>query len=256
METFVGCSGYYYNHWKGVFYPGTLPKKEWLPFYAQHFNTVEINNTFYKMPEEKTIRKWYDITPPDFVFSLKGFRYITHLKRLSYDMDLLDYLDQFLHTAAYFKEKSGPILWQFPASFKMDLSKLEKFCTLLSHDFQHVFEFRDESWFTLPVYEILERYRHSLCIVSAPGAVPEVIKATSPTAYVRFHGKYSWYNDLYNEEDLQWWKRELDLLPAQKLHVFFNNDTNAYAIQNGQYLASLFGLTSLNPPDSKQMQLF
>src|SRR5690554_6158869 len=116
METFVGCSGYYYNHWKGVFYPGTLPKKEWLPFYAQHFNTVEINNTFYKMPEEKTIRKWYDITPPDFVFSLKGFRHITHLKRLSYDTELLDYLDQFLHTAAYLKEKSGPILWQFPAS--------------------------------------------------------------------------------------------------------------------------------------------
>jgi uncharacterized protein YecE (DUF72 family) len=106
------------------------------------------------------------------------------------------------------------------------------------------------------VYEVLEKYRHSLCIVSAPGAIPEVIKATSPTAYVRFHGKYSWYNDLYNEEDLQWWKRELNLLPAERRYIFFNNDTNAYAIQNGQYLSSLFGLAPLNPPDSKQMQLF
>ena len=256
MKTYIGCSGYYYNHWKGRFYPPTLSKKQWLVFYAQHFNTVEINNTFYKMPVEKTLQNWYDITPADFVFSLKGFRYITHQKKLSYDNDLLDYVDQFLRTASTLKEKSGPILWQFPGSFKMNIPKLEKFCTLLSHDFDHVFEFRDVSWFTLGVYEVLEKYRHSLCIVSAPGNIPEVFKATSPTAYVRFHGKFSWYNDLYNEQDLQWWKRELELLPAQKLYAFFNNDTNAYAINNGLFLASLFGSAPLKSDDSRQLQLF
>ena len=105
METFIGCSGYYYNHWKGLFYPATLPKKEWLTYYAEHFKCVEINNTFYKMPDEKTLKDWYDITPANFVFSLKGFRNITPLKKLTYDQILLDDVNKFLHTAAYLKEK-------------------------------------------------------------------------------------------------------------------------------------------------------
>lgn len=256
METFIGCSGYYYNHWKGPFYPATLPKKQWLSFYAQHFNTVEINNTFYKMPQEKTLRNWVELTPPDFVFSLKGFRNITHLKKLAYDATLLDDLNQFLHTAAALKDKSGPILWQLPPSLKMDIPKLEKFCSLLSHDFQHVFEFRDVSWWTQEVYDVLEKYRHCLCIVSAPGKIPEVIKATSETAYVRFHGKNSWYDDNYSDEDLNLWKQQLELLPVQKMYVFFNNDINVYSVYNGQYLASQFGISPQKRPDSKQMLLF
>ena len=255
METFIGCSGYYYNHWKGLFYPATLPKKEWLNYYAQHFNTVEINNTFYKMPDEKSLKNWYDITPANFVFSLKGFRNITHLKKLTYDQVLLDDVNKFLHTAGYLKEKSGPILWQLPPSLKMDIPKLEKFCSLLSYDFQHVFEFRHVSWFTQEVYDVLEKYRHSLCIVSAPGKIPEVIKATSQTAYVRFHGKTSWYNDNYSHEALKSWKHELELLPAQRLYAFFNN-TNGNAVNNGLYLASLFGTVPVKRLDSKQMVLF
>ncbi|HAH23801.1 MAG TPA: DUF72 domain-containing protein [Prolixibacteraceae bacterium] len=256
METLIGCSGYYYNHWKGLFYPPTLPKKKWLSYYSEHFNTVEINNTFYKMPEEKTLRNWYELTPPNFVFSLKGFRNITHLKKLSYDATLLDSLDQFLHTAAALKDKSGPILWQLPPSLKVDIPKLEKFCSLLSHDFQHVFEFRDVSWWTQEVYDVLEKYKHSLCIVSAPGKIPEVIMTTSETAYVRFHGKGSWYNDNYSNEDLQSWKQRLEPIPAQRLYAFFNNDTNAYAVGNALYLASLYGTTPQKLSDSKQMLLF
>lgn len=256
METFIGCSGYYYNHWKGLFYPASLPKSKWLSYYAEHFKTVEINNTFYKMPGEKAIKNWYDMTPSDFIFSLKGFRYITHLKKLEVDGMLLDYINQFMHTAGYLKEKSGPILWQLPPSLKMDIAKLEKFCSLLSHDFQHVFEFRHESWFTQTVYDVLQKYKHTLCIVSAPGKIPEVIKATSETAYVRFHGKSSWYNDNYSEADLEGWQHQLEGLPVERLYVFFNNDTNAYAVNNGLYLASLFGMTPLKRPDSKQMLLF
>lgn len=256
METHIGCSGYYYSHWKGPFYPATLPKSKWLDYYARHFNTVEINNTFYKMPQEKTIRKWYDTVPEGFVFSLKGFRYITHLKRLTYDMVLLDYLDQFMHAAAYLKEKSGPILWQFPGSFKADIAKLEKFCSLLSHDFQHVFEFRDTSWFNDEVYAVLEKYRHTLCIVSAPGNIPEVVRATSSTSYIRFHGQNTWYDSNYSNEDLLAWKQRLEMLPVEKLFIFFNNDINVFAVYNGQYLASLFGTEPYKRPDSKQMSLF
>ena len=178
------------------------------------------------------------------------------MKKLTYNGELLDYVNQFLHIAGYLKEKSGPILWQLPPSLKMEIPKLEKFCTLLSYDFQHVFEFRDVSWFTQEVYDVLEKYRHSLCIVSDPGKIPEVIKATSKTAYVRFHGKTSWYNDNYSHEALKSWKHELELLPAQRLYVFFNNDTNAFAVNNGLYLTSLFGTAPLKRSDSKQMVLF
>lgn len=138
----------------------------------------------------------------------------------------------------------------------MDIPKLEKFSSLLSHDFQHVFEFRDISWWTQEVYDVLEKYRHCLCIVSAPGKIPEVIKATSEVAYVRFHGKSSWYKDNYSQEDLQSWKQQLELLPVRRVYAFFNNDTNAYAIGNGLYLSSLFGIVPQQLPNSKQMLLF
>ena len=256
MEVFIGCSGYYYNHWKGLFYPPSLPKSQWLSFYAQHFSTVEINNTFYKMPGEKTIKNWYEISPQGFIFTLKGFRYITHLKRLNFDEDLIDYILQFQHIASLLREKSGPVLWQFPGSFKVDIEKLERFCSRLSHDFQHVFEFRDASWFTPPVYEVLEKYGHTLCIVSAPGKIPEVVIATADTAYVRFHGKDAWWDYNYSDQELQLWKQRLEQLPAKKLFIYFNNDTHAYAVNNGQYLASLFGTSPFKRTEPKQMQLF
>jgi uncharacterized protein YecE (DUF72 family) len=256
MEVYIGCSGYYYSHWKGLFYPATLPRNQWLNFYAQYFNTVEINNTFYKMPQEKTIRNWYDISPEGFIFTLKGFRYITHLKRLTFDETLLDYILQFQRLASVLKEKAGPVLWQFPGSFKADTERLEKFCAQLSYDFQHVFEFRDPSWFTPAVYAILEKYHHTLCIVSAPGNIPEVVMATSDMAYARLHGKNSWYNDNYSDQELQLWKQRLEQLPVKKLFVYFNNDIGGHAVFNGQYLASLFGSAPLKRPDSQQMQLF
>ena len=108
MEKFIGCSGYYYNHWKGLFYPEDLPKKKWLSFYAEYFNTVEINNTFYEMAEEKDLKRWYEITPSDFVFSVKGYRYITHMKKLTVDDILTGYLTQFQHTVSILREK--PVL--------------------------------------------------------------------------------------------------------------------------------------------------
>jgi uncharacterized protein YecE (DUF72 family) len=240
METYIGCSGYYYNHWKGLFYPEDLPKRKWLIYYSEHFNTVEINNTFYRMPEEKSIKNWYSITPANFIFSIKGLRFITHLKKLSVDNLLLDSLNQFQHIAGKLEEKTGPVLWQLPGNFKLNLAKLEKFCSVLSTEFQHVFEFRNETWFIEPVYDILKNYDHVICIVSGPDKVPEVVKAISETSYIRFHGKNSWYSGNYRNEDLIEWKEKLRNIHAGKLFAYFNNDANAYAINNGRYFASLF----------------
>jgi uncharacterized protein YecE (DUF72 family) len=240
MEKFIGCSGFYYNHWKGLFYPENLPKKEWLVYYSEHFNTVEINNTFYRMPEEKALKNWHEITPVNFKFSVKGYRFITHMKKLSVDDTLIDFLERFQYTTAMLKEKLGPVLWQLPGNFKMNKEKLERFCSVLSSEFSHVFEFRDKTWFTQEVFDVLAKYKYGLCIVSAPDKTPEILKLTSDTAYVRFHGKGSWYSDNYSDEDLQEWKNKLENISPDRMFAYFNNDMNAYAVNNGRYFASLF----------------
>src|SRR5665647_2644372 len=166
MKKYIGCSGFYYNHWKGPFYPQDLSKSKWLPFYAEHFNTVELNNTFYRMPEEKAVKNWYAVTPANFIFAVKGYRYISHLKKLSIDAESLQSLEQFYRIAGLLKEKLGPVLWQLPGGFAVNIPKLEKFCSVLSTEFKNVFEFRNVSWFTQGVYDVLEKYSIGLCIVS------------------------------------------------------------------------------------------
>lgn len=247
MKTYIGCSGFYYNHWKGPFYPPDLPKSKWLPFYAERFNTVELNNTFYRMPEEKAVKNWYSVTPAGFIFAMKGYRFVSHLKKLTVDADLTQNLEQFYHVAALLREKLGPVLWQLPGGFKVNVPKLEKFCSILSPDFQHVFEFRNESWFIPDVYNVLEKYKIGLCIVSGPGKIPEVVKATSGISYIRFHGKGSWYNDNYSNGDLESWKTRLNELKINELYAYFNNDVHAYAINNGQYFASLYSKQNFKP---------
>lgn len=244
MEKFIGCSGYYYNHWKELFYPLDLPKKKWLIYYSEHFNTVELNNSFYRMPTESAVKNWYEITPADFMFSIKGYRYFTHLKRFIADSDFKNYLHEFLKLAGLLKEKTGPILWQLPGSFKSDPGRLSDFCKVLGNNFIHVFEFRDESWFNEEIYGILEKNGHSICIVSGPAHVPRIVKNTAPTAYIRFHGEGWWYRDNYSNELLQQWKNKLDEMQADRLYAYFNNDGNAYAVYNAKYLASLYGITS------------
>ncbi len=240
MKKYIGCSGFYYNHWKGPFYPKNLSKSKWLPFYAEHFNTVELNNTFYRMPEERAVKNWYAMTPENFVFAVKGYRFISHLKKLTVDADLTQNLEQVYRFAGFLKDKMGPVLWQLPGGFTVNVPKLDKFCSVLSSHFRYVFEFRNETWFTPSVYDVLEKYKIGLCVVSGPGKIPEVVKATSTTAYIRFHGKGSWYSDNYSKEDLESWKKRLDALKVNELYAYFNNDVHAYAIANGQYFSSLY----------------
>lgn len=240
MEKRIGCSGYYYNHWKGIFYPEDLRKKDWLPFYSRFFNTVEINNTFYRMPLENAVKNWYLITPPDFVFAVKGYRYFSHLKRLIVDDDLRGHMVEFLKVISLLKEKLGPLLWQFPASFQVNAPRLEQFCKLLGTEFNCVFEFRHSSWFTQEIFNILRKHRHALCLVSAPSSVPNVFTTTSRLVYLRFHGEGEWYRHNYSNESLEEWKRKLDTSGAGIIYAYFNNDVNGYAVNNGRYLASLY----------------
>lgn len=240
MKRYIGCSGYYYKHWISLFYPESLPRNKWLIYYADHFNTVEINNTFYRMPEDKAVKNWYSITPENFVFAVKGYRYFTHLKKFVTDDEFKDNLNKFQRIAGLLKEKTGPLLWQLPRNFMVNPGKLEKFCSMLSTHFHHVFEFRNEGWFNQEVYDILSRHKHALCIVSGPSSTPGVIGTTTDFAYIRFHGEGSWYNDNYSEESLKLWKTKLEDCRVSTLYAFFNNDMNAYAVNNAKYFQNLF----------------
>lgn len=239
-EKFIGCSGYYYEGWKEKFYPAEMPKNKWLEYYAEHFNTVEINSSFYRMPAERMMEGWYKKSPANFIITLKGNRFISHIKRLKVDDRLKDTLEVFISRARILKEKLGCILWQLPGSAKLNIERLESFCSLLNKDMHHVFEFRDVSWFNPLVYEVLRKNNFTFCIVSAPDYLPEVTEATSDIAYLRFHGKSDWYNYSYSDEELIQWKKRIEGLAVKRLFAYFNNDVNAHAVYNGLTFAKLF----------------
>ncbi|MBL6449247.1 DUF72 domain-containing protein [Fulvivirga sp. 29W222] len=232
----IGCSGFYYSDWVGKFYPEDLNKKKWLEFYAGRFDTVEINNSFYRLPKETTVEGWYDRTPEKFLFTLKGSRYITHVKRL---IGARESIAHFYHLADILKEKMGSILWQLPPNLKIDKERLINFCKALSTNYKNVIEFRHASWFHKEIYEILREYKIAYCIISAPGNLPEDIITTTNFAYLRFHGKTDWYNYHYSKKQLNYWKNRIERLKVKEVFIYFNNDHNTQAVENGLLLKKL-----------------
>lgn len=232
----LGCSGWHYDDWKGVFYPKELPKSKWLPYYAGKFNTVEINNSFYQLPKKDTFRKWYEQSPEHFRFSVKGSRYITHLKKLN---DIKKPLHNFYDHASLLEEKLGCVLWQLPPNLHKDVERLKGFCQSVSSDFKNVIEFRHKSWFTNKVYDVLAENKVAFCIISTP-EFPETAKSTADFAYVRLHGKSSdWYKYDYSNEELQHWNRKIKALKVKELYAYFNNDYDANAVRNCQTLMEM-----------------
>ncbi len=241
MKTYIGCSGFHYAHWKNKFYPEDLPKKKWLEYYAGRFNTVEINNTFYKMPEAKDLKMWKETTPASFRFTLKANRYFTHQKKLNIDDDFKDRFSSFTNAASIMEEKLGCILWQLPRNQHKDVSKIESLGKLLKNTGHHVIEFRHESWFDEEVYAVLTDNGLGFCILSAPGNLPEENLSTSKIAYLRLHGKKEWYRYHYSEEELKSWEKRLkNLKNVTDCYVYFNNDYMAHAVDNAQTLTSYF----------------
>jgi uncharacterized protein YecE (DUF72 family) len=233
---FLGTSGYSYKHWQGVFYPPGLPQPRWLEFYCQHFDTVELNVTFYRLPTRKTFENWYEKTPPDFVFVVKGSRYITHIKKLR---DCRQPLRAYKENASGLAEKLACLLWQLPPNLKFTRERLSEFCQLLKDEYpekRHAFEFRHESWLNEECYNILSAHGLALCIPLAPD-YPRVEQMTAPFSYIRFHSGEVMGNSCYTDKELaQWAARIKGWLKEQDLYIYFNNDASGFAIANAKKL--------------------
>ncbi len=234
----IGTSGWSYEHWKGIFYPEDLPKSRWFQFYTENFDTVEINYTFYSMPKQNTLEKWYDITPENFCFVLKMNKFITHRKKLK---EVAKESKRFFDLARILKAKLGPILHQLPPSMKFDNSfdLVEKYLEILPHDMMHTIEFRHDSWIRDETFDLLKEHGAAYCILSAP-ELKTHIKKTAPFSYVRFHGASGWYSHDYSDEELSRWAREIGKLrkAGTKGYAYFNNDFEACAVRNAAYLRS------------------
>lgn len=235
-EYFVGTSGWHYEHWRGLYYPEGLAKPKWLQFYSKQFNTVELNNSFYHLPTEKTFITWRESAPENFVYAVKVSRFITHIKKLR---NIGSAVDNFLSRACLLQNKLGPLLYQLPPNMKRNDEVLQSFLSSLPQEYRHVFEFRHESWIDEAVFGILRRYKVGLCVFDMPGfTCPSV--ATSDFAYIRFHGSGGMYSSCYSNEELSQWAKEIAKLAegVKAVYIYFNNDAEAFAIKNALTLAS------------------
>ena len=191
--------------------------------------------TFYRRPSPKLLKGWYQQAPPSFKFSLKGSRFITHIKKLKATEELVK---GFYRLAETLQEKLGCVLWQIPPSLKIDPELLEGFVRQLPRSCPNVIEFRHKSWYVEEVYQLLKKHHTAFCIVSAP-RLPDDAMVTAPTAYIRFHGVDSWYRYHYSDQALGQWAERIKGLPAEDCFIYFNNDYQAYAVKNATTLRQL-----------------
>lgn len=238
---YIGCSGWHYKSWRGRVYPMELPASEWLRTYASRFRTVEINNSFYRLPAEETFAAWRAQVPRGFLFAVKASRFLTHIKRLREPDEPLHRL---LAHAAPLGPTLGPVLYQIPPRWIPDPERLETFLAALprtppgsSRRLFHALEVRDPRGYEPWVLDLLRRYRVALCVHDMPGsAAPRVV--TGPIAYVRFHGHAARYGGRYPDEVLDEWAAWLERVLSNGTDVFayFNNDIDGHAVFDAERL--------------------
>ena len=235
----IGCSGWNYDSWRhGVFYPERCPARLWLDYYARHFDTVEVNATFYRLPTEKAVRGWVEQTPDDFVLTIKMSRYVTHVKRLR---DLPPSLELFYGRLAPLLDspKLGPMLWQLPPTFRRDDERLADALALLPPG-RHAFEFRHESWFAPEVLELLRAHGVALVIGDRPEVHAfQTHDLTADWTFVRFHSGTRGRRGNYSDAELRKWAERLRSWPVREAFVYFNNDWEGFAPRNALRLKEL-----------------
>lgn len=234
-EIRIGCSGWSYPHWRRVFYPEKLPAREHFAFYARHFDTVELNNSFYRQPPRERFVSWAQQAPPGFLFAVKGSRYVSHIRRLAVEQKSVDLV---VDSARGLGDKLGPILFQFQNTFKLDLQRLEHFLPMLPGDVRVALEFRHDSWLVEPVFGLLRSHHIALCIPDHP-KMPKSFEITSDFTYIRMHLPLSGLG--YGKPALQPWAERIVDWRRRDLGVFvyFNNDVEAHSVEDAQTLKVL-----------------
>jgi uncharacterized protein YecE (DUF72 family) len=235
----VGCSGWVYNHWKQVFYPKEVPQKAWFEFYAQHFDTVEINNSFYRLPKPETFAAWRERSPEGFCFAIKASRFITHIKRLK---DPEESIKRFFESVEPLGPRTGPILWQLAPTFKRDDERLGAFLAALPRTHRHTFEFRHRSWLAEDVYALLGEHHAALCIPDRPD-LPQDVRCTTDWTYVRMHGS-DHDEGRYSEAELDTWASRIREFAdgGADVYAYFDNDQQGFAVGNARGLRARLGL--------------
>ena len=228
----VGCSGWQYDSWRGGLYPDGLAKGRWLERYSQVFHTVEVNSTFYRLASRDAVARWVEETPPDFMFACKASRYMTHIKRLQ---NLAEGIGRFYEGIQPLADagKLGPIVWQFPANFHRDDDRLGRALPLLPPG-RHCFEFRHESWFTEEVYKRLRAHGAALVIGDHPERPFQTYEFTADWTLVRLHYGHRGRRGNYSETELDEWARRIaEWRRRAEILVYFNNDWEGFAVENG-----------------------
>jgi uncharacterized protein YecE (DUF72 family) len=236
-EIFVGCSGWNYRHWRGAFYPEKMRSREWFQFYATHFDSVEINNTFYNLPEESVFDDWRAQAPPGFSYAVKASRFLTHMKKLK---DPHEPVERLISRARRLGPHLGPILYQLPPRWRANPERLRGLLEILPRDLVHVFEFRDVSWYNDAIGTLLIEHGASLCTHDFPGSAVTNL-AFGPIAYARFHGANGPYWGRYSDAALAPWVEWLvhEHRGGRGIYVYFNNDSNAEAIADARRMRNL-----------------
>jgi uncharacterized protein YecE (DUF72 family) len=243
----IGCSGWNYPHWREVVYPKGLPTRKWLAHYAQLFDTVEVNTTFYRLPRRDSVAAWVAETPPGFLFAVKASRYLTHMKRLT---DLGTGMERFFQRIEPLvrSPKLGPVLWQLPENFHRDDERLGNALAALPEG-RHCFEFRHPSWFDPHVYERLRAHDVALVIGDHPKRPFQADELTAGWTFIRFHHGSRGRNGNYSERELEEWGLRIERW-RERVDVFayFNNDWQGYAVKNGLRLRDLLGAEPPSTP--------
>ena len=215
MNLFVGTSGYAYKEWKGTFYPEDLPDKQMLKFYGERFHSVEINNTFYRMPKQSMLEAWAAEVPPEFKFVIKAPQQITHIKRLKDVRDAVEYL---LQMVSVLNERLGPLLFQLPPNMKKDAARLREFFLLLPPKRRAAIEFRHASWFDDEIFAILRENRAALCVAEAEGGVEVPFVSTADWGYLRLR------RPDYGDAELKTWISRIRQPGWKDAFIFFKHE--------------------------------
>lgn len=235
----IGTSGWHYDHWIGPFYPPDMTADKMLTFYAAHFSTVEINYTFYRLPSAEAVAAWREQTPENFIFACKASRYTTHVKRLK---DAPRSFEKFFPRIEPLGSRLGPILFQTPPRFRLDLARLEAFVSALPQQHAYAFEFRDPRWFSEAVRDVLTRHRCAFCIFDIAGLQsPQWL--TADFAYLRLHGPGGKYQGSYSETALRAWAKLVRSFARRgcDVYCYFDNDEAGFAPQDAQRLRKILG---------------